>query len=59
MWNLKYDANEPIYETESWTQNRLVVVKEEGVGGGIEWEVWISRCKFFMYRMEKQQGLIV
>ena len=19
MWNLKYDTNEPIYETESWT----------------------------------------
>ena len=19
MWNLKYDTNEPVYETESWT----------------------------------------
>ena len=33
MWNLKYDTNEPIYETEtdSQTENRLVVAK--GVGG--------------------------
>ena len=20
MWNIKYDINEPIYETDSWTQ---------------------------------------
>ena len=36
MWNLKYDTNELIYETEthSQTENRLVVVKgEEGWGG--------------------------
>ena len=32
MWNLKCDTTEPIYEmeTESWTQNRPVVVKAEG-----------------------------
>ena len=31
MWNLKYDTNEPIFktETDSQTQNRLVVAKEE------------------------------
>ena len=35
MWNLKYDTNEPIYETETITdiENRLVVAKGEGVGG--------------------------
>ena len=26
-------------------ENRLVVAKGEGVGGGMEWEVGISRCK--------------
>ena len=25
MWNLKININEPIYETETWTENRLVV----------------------------------
>ena len=40
MWNLKYDSNELIYETEtdSQTENRLVVAKEEGVCG----EGWIG-----------------
>ena len=32
MWNLKYDINEFIYETETDSENRLVVV---GVGGWI------------------------
>ena len=47
MWNLKYDTNEPIYETETVTdiENRLVVAKGEGVGGRMEWEVEVSRCK--------------
>ena len=27
------------------TQNRPVVAKGEGVGGGMEWEVGVSRCK--------------
>ena len=26
-------------------ENRLVVAKGEGVGGGIEWEVGVSGCK--------------
>ena len=26
-------------------QNGLVIAKGEGVGGGIEWEVGISKCK--------------
>ena len=26
-------------------ENRLVVVKAEGVGGGMEWEFGVSRCK--------------
>ena len=36
MWNLNYDTNEPIYETEtkSGTENRLVVVKGDWGGRG-------------------------
>ena len=36
MWNLKYDTNEAIYETEtdSQTQRRPVVAKWEGAGEG-------------------------
>ena len=26
-------------------ENRLVVTKGEGVGGGMEWEAGVSRCK--------------
>ena len=26
-------------------ENRLVVAKGEGVGGGMEWEVGVSRCE--------------
>ena len=36
MWNLKYDTNELIYETEtdSQTENKLVVAMGESVGEG-------------------------
>ena len=27
------------------TENRLVFAKGQGVGGGMEWEVEVSRCK--------------
>ena len=30
-------------------ENRLVVAKGEGVGGGMEWETGVSRCKL-LYR---------
>ena len=48
MPNPKYGINEPIYETEteSQTENRLVVAKGEEVGEG-----WSG-----IYRMNKQQG---
>ena len=47
MWNLKYDTNEHIYETERIMdiENRLVVAKGEEVGRGMEWEVEVSRYK--------------
>ena len=32
MWNLKYDTDELIYRTETDSQSRLVVAKEEEVG---------------------------
>ena len=37
MWNLKYDTNELIYETETVSdiENRLVVAKGRG-GGGLD-----------------------
>ena len=30
-------------------ENRMVVAKGEGVGGGMEWEAGVSRCKL-LYR---------
>ena len=47
MWNLKYGTIEHIYKTEidSDIENRLVVAKEEGGGGGIDWEFGVRRCK--------------
>ena len=26
-------------------ENKLVIAKEEGAGGGMEWDVGVSRCK--------------
>ena len=59
MWSLKYEWTSNMnfkYEWHKWTylrnrnrltdvENRLVVAKGEGVEGGMEWEVGISRCK--------------
>ena len=46
MWNLKYDTNETVYETEtdSHRENRLVVAEGEGWGRG-GGEAGVSRCK--------------
>ena len=41
-------GDEPIYKTETdlWTtENRLVVAKGKGGGGGMVWEAEISTCK--------------
>ena len=36
MWNLKYDTNKPVYETESGgMENRLVVEELGGERGGV------------------------
>ena len=47
MWNLKYNINEPMHETERLRdiEDRLVVAKEEGGGGGIDWEFVFNRRK--------------
>ena len=57
MQNLKYDINEPIYETNKMkdTENRLGC---QQVGG---WEsvglgVWDQQMQTGIYRMAKQQG---
>jgi len=50
MCNLKYDANEPTYETEtdSQTENRLLIAKVAGevVGGGMEWRLALAHVSF-------------
>ena len=45
MWNLKYDTNESIYETESGAQRIDWWLPRGGVWGGMEWETGVSRCK--------------
>ena len=48
MWNLKYNTNEPIYETETDSQIQrtdLWLPRAGGSRGGKEWEFGISRCK--------------
>ena len=41
MWNLKNHTNEPIYKTEIVTdlENKLMVIKDEGREGRINWEI--------------------
>ena len=34
MWNLKYNTHESIYKTDMYTEDRLVVAKQGGVGEG-------------------------
>ena len=50
MWNLKYDTNEPIYKAErdSDIENRLVVAKGVGGGGGMDFKFGVSRCKLLL-----------
>ena len=59
MWNVKYDTNEHIYETNRLTERtRLWLLRVKKGGGGMDWELGISRWKLLYIRMEKQQGLI-
>ena len=46
MWNLNYDTNEFIYKTETNSQTyRTDLWLPRRAGGGMDWEVGISRCK--------------
>ena len=47
MWNLKYDTNERICETEinSQIQRTDFLPRKRGGGAGKNWEFRISRCK--------------
>ena len=56
MWTLKYDTDEPTYETD--TENRLLVAKGERVGGGRGWEVGVSRCKLSYREWINNKGLL-
>ena len=49
MWNLKYDTNELIYETERDSENRLVVAKGEGeVGEGRIGSLGLADPNYYM-----------
>ena len=48
MWNLKYDTNKHIYESEADSQTEranLWLPREKGGGGEMEREFGVSRCK--------------
>ena len=46
VWNLKYDINELIHETETDSQiQRTDLWLPRGKEGGVDWEFGISRCK--------------
>ena len=44
-WNLKYDTNEPIDETETNSHREQTCGYQEGQGGRRDWEFGVSRCK--------------
>ena len=50
MRNLKYGTNEPICETETDPQieNRLVVVRAEERGSGMDGELGVGKCKDYI-----------
>ena len=58
MWNLKYDTNEPIYETETEPQAQRIDLwqlrgREWGRGRVV---VWGQDTLAFIYRLDKQQS---
>ena len=58
MWNLKYDANELIYETETDSQTEKTDLwlprgrgrERDGLG------IWAWQMKTITFRVDKQQG---
>ena len=52
MWNLKYDTNELIYETDTnaQAQKRLVVANGKEAGGGMMgFTAWLAETDIFMF----------
>ena len=46
MWNLRYDTNELIYETETGSQRtHLLLPRGRGGWEGKDWEFGVSGCK--------------
>ena len=46
MWNLKYNTNKPIYETERDSQRKWTVAKwGRRCAGEMERKVGVSKCK--------------
>ena len=59
MWNLKRDTNEPSYETEPESQTKQTGgCQGEGVGGRMEWEVGVSRCKLLYIEWANSKVLL-
>ena len=61
MWNLKYDANEPIYETETDSQTLrtdLWLPRGRWSEGGMDWEFGISRCKLLYIEWANNKVLL-
>ena len=50
MWNLKCYKNDLIYKTETDIESRLL--PGDRVGGVMDWEFGVSRCKLLMHRMD-------
>ena len=60
MWNLKYDTNEPIYETETKSGTfEQTGGCQGGLGGrGEDWEFWVSRCKLLCIEWINNKALL-
>ena len=59
--DLKYDTNETIYEIKNRImdiENRLMVAKGEGVGGEMESEAAVSRCKLLHMEWRNNKVLL-
>ena len=59
MWSLKYDTNQHIYKTKTDSQRRDLWLPSEEARGGEGMGVWDQHRQSIIYRMDKQQGLIV
>ena len=60
MWNLKYDTEEPIHETETDSQTErtaLWLPRGRGGGRGMEWEAGVSRYKHLQIKWINNKAL--